>query len=133
MGLITFVLLSAFTLLYVSSAVPKSIKFANHALVVIKQHINYLAIAGVVYGFAALVVTPFLSGSDLLIRLLANFLLILMALPYIFERSVAQYEAKINAAILKEFRAMISSISRHEKLIGTMGVVSSVLLFATVF
>jgi hypothetical protein len=135
MGLISFVLLSAFTLLYLSSAIVKKPPFIEKTLAFIKQNLNYLAMGGLIYGFAAFCITPIsgLGASDVFIRMGANFLIVIMAIPYTFEKIIATQEGKINAAILKEARNIVSSISAKDRIIGWAGVVLALLLFATIF
>jgi hypothetical protein len=135
MGLITFVLICAFTLLYLSSAIPNKPQFVEKALAFIKQHLNYLAMGGLVFGFLAFCITPIsVNGAgNMFIRMMANALIVVMAIPFTFEKLIAQYETKINAAILKEVRNIISAISAKDKYIGGAGVVLALLVFGTVF
>lgn len=135
MGLISFLLISAFTLLYLSSAIPNKPPFVEKTLAFIKQHLNYIAMGGLIFGFVAFCITPIAgyAGTDILIRMLANLLIVIMAIPYTFEKLIAQHEAKINAAILKEVRNLIVTISAKDKIIGIAGAVLAVLLFATIF
>ena len=135
MGLISFLLISAFTLLYLSSAIPNKPVFVEKTLAFIKQNLNYLAMGGLIFGFVAFCITPIAGygGTDILIRMLADLLIVVMAIPYTFEKLIAQHEAKINAAILKEVRNLIVTISAKDKVIGIAGAVLAVLLFATIF
>lgn len=135
MGLITLVLLCAFTLLYLSSAIPKKPEFIEKTLAFIRQHLNYIAMAGVIYGFIAFCITPIMIGPplDMFVRMAANLLLVIMALPLTFDRLLGSNEQKINAAILKELRNSIALVSRHEVIVGGAGAVAAILLFATVF
>jgi hypothetical protein len=136
MGLISFALICAFTLLYLSSAIPNKPAFIEKTLAFIKQHLNYIAMGGLIYGFVAFCITPLmtvLSATEVFIRMAANFLIVVMAIPYTFERLIAQHETKINAAILKEIRNIVTGISAKNKVIGVSGAVLGLLLFATVF
>lgn len=89
MGLISFLLISAFTLLYLSSAIPNKPPFVEKTLAFIKQHLNYIAMGGLIFGFVAFCITPIAgyAGTDILIRMLANLLIVIMAIPYTFESS----------------------------------------------
>ena len=135
MGLISFVLICAFTLLYLSSAIPNKPPFIEKTLAFIKQHLNYIAMGGLIYGFVAFCISPIsgLPATDVFIRMAANFLLVIMAIPYTFEKLIAQYEGRVNAAILKEVRNIITGISAKSKIIGGAGAVLGLMLFATVF
>jgi hypothetical protein len=135
MGLISFVLICAFTLLYLSSSIKSKPAFIEKTLAFIKQHLNYIAMGGLIYGFAAFCITPIsgLAASDVFIRMAANFLITVMAIPYTFEKLIAQHEGNVNAAILKEVRNIINGISAKSKLIGIAGAVLALLLFATIF
>lgn len=135
MGLISFVLICAFTLLYLSSAIKSKPSFIEKTLAFIKQHLNYIAMGGLIYGFAAFCITPIsgLPAADVFIRMGANLLITVMAIPYTFEKLIAQYEGKINAAILKEIRNIVTGISSKDKIIGGAGAVLALLLFATIF
>ena len=135
MGLISFVLICAFTLLYLSSAIPNKPQFVEKALAFIKQHLNYIAMGGLIYGFAAFCITPIAGyqATDVFIRMAADFLIVIMAIPYTFEKLIAQHETKINAAILKEVRNIINGISGKSTIIGISGAILALMLFATIF
>lgn len=135
MGLITFVLICTFTLLYLSSAIPNKPPFIEKALAFIKQHLNYLAMGGLIFGFLAFCITPISvqGAGNMFIRMLANALIVVMAIPYTFEKLIAQHESKINAAILKEVRNIIGAISAKDKYIGGAGAILALLVFGTVF
>lgn len=135
MGLISFVLICVFTLLYLSSAIPNKPAFVEKTLAFIKLHLNYIAMGGLAYGFIAFCITPIAgyAASDVFIRMAANALIVVMAIPYTFEKLIIQHEGNINKAILKEVRNIISGIGNKSKLIGGAGAVLALLLFATIF
>lgn len=135
MGLISFVLICAFTLLYLSAAITNKSPFIEKTLAFIKQHLNYIAMAGLIYGFVAFCITPIAgyAAPNAFIRMAANALIVVMAIPYTFEKLIAQYEGRINAAILKEVRNIITGISAKAKIIGGAGALLGLLLFATIF
>jgi len=136
MGLITLLLLGTFTLLYVSKAVPKKPEYMQKALAFISENMRYLAMAGVIYGLIAVCLTPIMRNVvplDMFIRMWANVLLALMALPYCFERIISHHKEKINSAILGEVRGLVNTVIAWEKIVGIIGVVTCLALFATVF
>lgn len=135
MGLISFILICAFTLLYLSAAITNKPPVVEKMLAFIKQHLNYIAMAGLIYGFVAFCLTPITvsPASSAFIRMAANALIVVMAIPYTFEKLIAQYEGRINAAILKEVRNIVTGISAKAKIVGGAGAVLALLLFATIF
>ena len=92
-----------------------------------------LMMVGLAYGIFASFVTPMtvLSGTDMIIRLVANILLVLMCLPHVFDRLVANHQDKINTAVLEELRHLIDWANRHVKLVTYIALFATVLLFAT--
>jgi len=136
MGLVTLLLLGAFTLLYLSKSIAKKTNSVEKAVKWIQSNMRYLALGGVIYGFAAFCLTPIVGGMtplNMCVRLWANLLLMAMALPYCFDSLVSRYREKINAAILEESRAVITWVSGNEKIFGIVGGISCVLLFVMVF
>ncbi len=135
MGLISLVLLCAFTLLYLSSAIQNKPTFVEKTLAFIKQNLNYIAMGGLIYGFVAFCIAPIsvASGPGIFVRMVADLLIVVMAIPYTFEKLIAQYEAQINAAILREARNIVAAIAARDKIIGWAGAVVALLLFAVVF
>jgi hypothetical protein len=136
MGLISFILICTFTLLYLSSSIASKPPVVEKTLAFIKQNLNYLAMGGLIFGFVDFCIaplTPVLTAPQVFIRMAADLLIVIMAIPYTFEKLIAQYEGKINAAILKEVRNIVSAISAKSKTIGIASVVLAVLLFGTIF
>jgi hypothetical protein len=136
MGLITLLLLGTFTLLYVSKSVPKKPEYMQKALTLISENMRYLAMAGVIYGLVAACLTPIMRNvmpMDMFVRMWANILLAMMALPYCFERIVSSHKDKINSAILGEVRGLVNAVIAWEKIVGIVGAVTCLVLFAMVF
>lgn len=136
MGLVTLLLLGAFTLLYASKTLSKKIDFVEKAVKWLLENMRYLAIGGVVYGFAAFCLTPIagaLAPVDMCVRMWANLLLVVMTLPYCFDALIAKYRDKINTAILEESRGVVTWVSSNEKIFAVLGGVTCVLLFVMVF
>jgi formate/nitrite transporter FocA (FNT family) len=135
MGLITLLFLLAFTVLYLSKSLEKKPELLAQAAEKIDAYINDIALWGVCYGFIVALLTILMNynGADFLVRFFANIWVVIMALPYVFERGVDKFREKMNSAIIEESRKMISWISRKEKYVGYAGAVLSVLLFAVVF
>ena len=79
------------------------------------------------------------SLSEMLIRLSANVIIILMALPFVFDSILAKLDEKFhekmqrNQAIINEGKHFVEWVTRKEEYIGYVGVVISLLLFAVIF
>lgn len=136
MGLITLLLLGAFTLLYLSKFVSQKADFVEKAIKWINDNMRYLALGGVAYGFVAFCLTPLggaLTPLGICVRMWSNLLLVAMALPYCFDILIAKYREKINAAILEESRGLVTWVATNEKIFGFVGGATCVLLFVEVF
>lgn len=135
MGLITFLLLGAFSLLYVSKSLQKKPEFVDKAVAAITRNIDNLAMGGVIYGLVAACLAPIMiaNSTEMLLRLLANILVVVLALPHVFDKLAAKFEGKLNAAIMQEVRSAVGWISAKEKLVGIAGAIVTVLLFGVLF
>ena len=135
MGLITFFFVVAFALLYLSRSLDKKPDFIDKAAAKMSENIDNLALWGVIYGFVAaiFVLISENTGLDIVVRLFANVMLIVMALPFCAEKIFTKVEGKLNAAVLENLRDLISSMVRKEKAIGYTGAASAVVLFAVMF
>lgn len=135
LGLITLILLGAFSLLYVSKSIAQKPEFISKALKFITDNIEMLALIGLIYGIIASVLTPVTTASstEMLIRFLANIMLVVLALPYTFERLATKYADKMNEAFVSEFRAFTGRIMSNEKIFGIAGAVIALFLFAVLF
>jgi hypothetical protein len=135
MGLLTFAFVLAFTLLYISKSLDNKPAFVSNAVDKINQNINMIALCGFLFALVSILLTPVLiySGANMLIRLLANALIVLMALPSVAHQWLPKYQDKINPAILEEIRNFIGWISKNEKYVGYAGAAASVLMFLIIF
>lgn len=137
MGLVTLLLLGAFTLLYASKMLSKKMDFVEKAVKWLLDNMRYLALGGVIYGFVAFCLTPIAGGAltplNLCVRMWANLLLVAMALPYCFDVLISRYRDKINAAIVEESRGVVTWVSTNEKIFGVLGAVTCILLFIMIF
>lgn len=135
LGLITLCALGAFTLLYVSASIPKKPPAVEKAIELIKKYMYYLGIGCVAYGVFAAFVTPLTiyTAANMIMRLLANLLLVIMAAPYAFSRFEGKIAAKMNVAIFDELKALITWPLRHEKYLGFAGAGMCVLVFVFAF
>lgn len=137
MGLITILLLGAFSLLYIGNSLPKKPEFIDKAIKWLEANMRYLALGGLIYGFVAFCLTPIVGGAlrpwDMCARMWANFLLVVMVLPHCFDVLVAKYREKMNTAILEESRGLVAWVSSNQKIFGIVGAVSCVVLFTAVF
>jgi hypothetical protein len=135
MGLITFFLLGAFSLIYISSLWNNKPDFVQKAVDFLRANLGTLAMVGVFYGLLVALLTPIMiyNSTDLIVRLIANLMIFVMALPFAFDRLVEKYGHKMNTAIIDEVRSVISHISAREKYVGIAGAAITVLLFAVLF
>ena len=134
LGLITFCALAAFTLLYLSASIKKKPPAVEKALVLIKTYMNYLGAGCVIYGFVAAFMTPLMvhSAVDMIVRLVANLLLVVMSGPYAFTTYEGKIAAKINGAILDEMKHLVYWPTRQEKYLGLAGATMCGLVFVFV-
>lgn len=135
MGLITFLMLGAFSLLYISKTWENKPAFVQTAVDFLNRNLEMLAIVGLVYGLVAAILTPIMIylPLDMFVRLIANVMIIVMALPYSFDKIATKYSGKMNSAVEKEGRNFVGWISANEKTVGIAGAVVTVLLFAVIF
>ncbi|MCE9508654.1 MAG: hypothetical protein K8R48_10155 [Alphaproteobacteria bacterium] len=134
MVLITLAFLLAFTALYLSKSLEKKPEFVTKAVEKISANLDTVALAGVVYGLvAAILALIMVSGGGMFLRFVGNILIVLMALPFVFEQQLPKFKEKINPAIIEEIRKVIGKISKQEKYVGYAGAAVSVLLFAIAF
>jgi hypothetical protein len=135
MGLITLVLVLAFSLLYLSKSLEKKPAAMSQAVDKINMHIDQLAFWGAIYGLVMAILTLIMgySGSDMFVRLLANIMIVVMALPFVFDRLLAKFGEKVNPAIQEEAKNIVGWITKQEKYIGYVGAAIGVLLFAVLF
>ncbi len=135
MGLVTLILLLAFTALYLSKSLEKKPELLMQGVQKMTDHLDQLALWGAIYGVIAsiLVLIMVSSGGDMLIRLLANVLIVLMALPFVLERQLPKFQEKMNPAITEEIKHGAAWIIKREKYVGYAGAAISLLLFAVLF
>lgn len=136
MGLITLVFLLAFTALYLSKSLEKKPEFVNQAVEKINTNLDKVALWGAAYatiGVFLTLIIGYSSAGGMLVRLLANIMVIVMALPFIFEQLLPKFEAKVSAGVVEKTRAAIACVTKQEKYIGYAGGVISLLLFAVLF
>ena len=135
MGLITLALITAFSLLYLSKSLEKKPAVMTRAVDLISSNLDKVALWGAVYGVIGVVFTLVMvySGSDMFVRLVANLLIIMMALPFVFEKMLPKFQEKLNPVIIEESKNMIGFITRQEKYVGYIGAAFSLILFAILF
>ncbi len=134
-GLLSLVLLVAFTMLYLGKGMATKPKFMEEAIAFITARIQVISFYGAIYGVlaASLFVLLAWDHTARLVGLFANVLIVMMALPFAFEQIAAKFEGKINTAILEEARSVIGFVTRKEKIFGYVGAAASLVLFAVVF
>lgn len=135
MGLITLFFLVIFTLLYLSKSLQNKPQLMTQAVEKITDNLDQVSLWGAIYGLAAAVLTLIMiySGAEMLIRLASNVLIVLMTLPFVFDRALAKFQEKLNPVIVTESRNLVGWITKQEKYIGYAGAVCSLLLFAILF
>ena len=141
MGLITLVLLLAFTVLYLSKFLKKKPDILTQVVEKITEHIDVIAVWGVLYGIIATSMTIIMTfgPAEMLLRFSANVMIILMSLPFVFDRIVEKLDEKfhekmrMNPAIVKEAKHIVEWVTRKGECVGYTGIVVSLLLFAVIF
>lgn len=141
MGLITLIFLLSFTVLFLSKSIKKKPDILTQVIEKITKHIDWIAAWGALYGIIAASMTIIMafSLSEMLLRLSANVIIILMALPFVFDSILAKLDEKFhekmqrNQAIINEGKHFVEWVTRKEEYIGYVGVVISLLLFAVIF
>lgn len=135
MGLITFFLLGALSLLYISKSIPNKPEFINKAVAAISDNIEKLAMIGVIYGLIAAFLAPLtvVGVVDMLVRLFANLMVVVLAMPYTFDKIVAKYQEHLKGPVVDELGTLVKRIIDQEKLFGIIGTVFTILLFAVIF
>jgi hypothetical protein len=130
LGLITLCALAVFSLLYLSSSIPKKPPAVDKAVAAIKRNIDDLGVITLIYGLIATFAVPLLMAGQLtsgvtvvamFLPMLANLTLVIMALPFAFHRFEAGLKAKANAAILTEIHNLMGWITANEKYVGGLG------------
>lgn len=135
MGLVTLLFVVAFAALYLSRSLANKPELLVRVTDKINTHIDRLAVWGAAYGLACFFLTLLIRYTtvDMLIRLVANAMIVVMALPFIFDKLTAKYQEKVNPAIMDEARHFVAWISKQEKNIGYAGAACGVLLFVILF
>lgn len=136
MGLITLFFLGVFSILYVGKGLDKKPDLLVKALDNIHTNLNRLGLWGTVYGLVALVLAPITISNDnmgLLIRVFANLVLIIAALPYSIDFLIGKFQSSLNETLTNEIRNSVGWISRHEKVVGYVIAGFTLLLFSVLF
>ncbi len=135
MGIITLLLLGAFTLIYASGWIPKKPPFVEKAIAFLFDNMKYLGIGSFIYGLIDAVITPLqVPNVDyLVVRMVSDILIVVMALPFCFDKLVEKHKHKINAAVLEELSGSIGWVRANAKIVGAVGIVMTILMFAFVF
>lgn len=135
--IITLVLLLALTLLYAGKMWPQKPDLLEKAVSWITMHIDNIALGSLIYGVIVIIMTPFTNlgtSADTLILFLANVMIVVMALPFTFEKLAGKYESHINANLLAKTRSIIGKIDQFDKLAGAIAaIIGFLLLFSVLF
>lgn len=135
MGLLTLFFLICFTLVYLSKAWDEKPGFIAKVTDKISENLETISLWGMIYGFAAVLLTLIMAYTPghLVIRVIANALIVLMALPYAQDRVMAKLQGKVNPAILDEVRSFAGWITARERMVGYAGAAFSLILFGAIF
>ncbi len=141
MGLITLIFLLVLTSFYLSKSLKKKPEFLVQVIEKITTHVDVIAVWGAIYGViaAALTIIMAFGPTEMLLRLIANVMIIVMALPFVFDRIVAKLDEKFhekmqtNLAIVREAKNLVESVTRQGEYVGYAGALVSLFLFAIVF
>lgn len=136
MALTSLILILVFTALYLHKSLEKKPEVLTKVVDKITPHIDQVGFWGVIYGLVAMVLTLLFgySSLDMLVRLLTNFMIALMALPFVLDRLIAFVQQKVsNPVIIDEIRNLVGWVSKNERFIGYMGALCSVVLFVVLF
>jgi hypothetical protein len=135
MGIITLLLLGAFTMIYLSNSIPKKPAFFEKAVNFLFENMKYLGVGGLIYGLVDAVITPIqVPNVDyLVVRMVSDVLIVMMALPFCFDKLAEKYQGKVNAAVIREIAGSVAWVRGKDKLVGGAGAVLCVLLFAFIF
>lgn len=129
--ILTFVSLLAFSVFHISKTMEKKPEPLVRAVDKMTAHINDVAYWSVLYSVAAIPLTLLFirNPGDKLISMLASVLVIMLALPFSFDRLLAQFGEKLNnPAVVEEIRNFVAWINRYEKVVSYVGAVFCVLL-----
>lgn len=135
MGIITLLLLGAFTMIYLSSSIPKKPPFFEKALNFLFENMKYLGVGGLIYGLVDAAITPIqVPNVDyLVVRMLSDVMIVMMALPFCFDKLVEKYKDKVNKAIIDEVAGSVAWVRSKDKFVGAAGAVLFVVMFAFIF
>jgi hypothetical protein len=135
MGLVTLALITTFSLLYLSKSLGKKPAVITRVVDLISNNLDKVALWGAAYAFIAAVLTLVMvyNAGDMLLRLVANLMIVVMALPIVFERMLPKFQEKLNPVIVEESKNLIGWVTKQEKYVGYAGAALSLLLFAVLF
>lgn len=135
MGLITLILLLALTILYLEKTIENKPQFLVNISSILHTNIKKFTFWAAIYGVVGIILTPTMaySGGDVLIRVVANLMVVIMVIPYIFDSYAEKLEEETNQVVKKELNRIVDIIKNQEKIIGYLSAVICLLLFAVVF
>lgn len=139
MALVTLILLLVF------SAVPLRAKMAHPPVWLVRMtdwvevRIDPAAMWVMIYALASIFLTPlFVTGTlDVLVRLFASIMLLLLVMPEGVPQLMRQLQARsgeqTNEAIAESLGDIIGVVAEHRAILGYVGLVVGALLFAILF
>jgi len=136
MGLITLLFLTAFSLLLFSRSFGRKPAALEDVIDKLSDTVDQFSFWAFSYGLAAFLLTlilPFYSSGEMLLRLVANGILVVIALPFVCDRLTQKYESRINATVLAEVKNFAGWLSKNEKILTYAGGLAALLLFSSIF
>lgn len=139
MALVTLILLLLFCALPLRAAMQAPPQWLARVSDELTARIDPLAMWVMVYALLSIFLTPFfVTGTlDVLVRLFAGIMLLLLALPHggpqLMRVAAERNGGQSNEAIAESLTDIIQGIARHHTLLGYIGMAAAVLLFAVLF
>lgn len=136
MALTSLILLVVFTAFYFNRTLEKKPAPLARLAEKLEPHMAQVGYWGAIYGLAVMLLTLVFrySSFDMLIRLVANFVIVVMALPFVADKVIAVLREKVkNPAIVDEAQSWIGWISKNEKIVSYIGAGCAGVLFFVLF
>ena len=135
MAIITFLLLCAFSLIYLSNSIPKKPPAVEKAIAFLFDNMKYLGVGAVIFGVVDAIITPIVvvKFDYMIVRMLGDAMIVVMALPFCFDKMVEKFKDKMNTALVDVFRGSVEWIRSKDKIVGGVVAAFAVLVFVFVF
>ena len=139
MALVTLVLLLVFCARPLRAALENPPHWLVRVAEEVETRIDPLAMWVLVYALASIFLTPFfVTGTlDVLVRLWAGIMLLLLALPegtpQVLRTLASRTGEQANEAIAESLNDIVQGVGRHHKTLGYIGLAVALVLFAILF